>query len=78
MAKINNINVKVTYYVGLGNIKAPTEVINQLNDAADNSKTLDLNTRNDDDYSLATEWLIDNIKERDCCDWECEIEDIDA
>lgn len=78
MAKINNINVKVTYYVGLGNIKAPTEVINQLNDAADNSKTLDLNTRNDYDYSLATEWLIDNIKERDCCDWECEIEDIDA
>jgi len=77
MAKINNINVKVTYYVGLGNIKAPVEVINQLEDAAENFKTLNLDTRDDDSYGLATEWLIDNIKERDCCDWECEIEDMD-
>lgn len=77
MAKINNINVKVTYYVGLGNIKAPIEVINQLEDAAENFKTLNLDTRDDDSYRLATEWLIDNIKERDCCDWECEIEDMD-
>lgn len=27
-------------------------------------------------YPEASEWLSDNIRERDCMDWECEIEDI--
>lgn len=76
MAKIESLDVTVKYRVGLGGLNVPKKVLEQLEDAANNSKTLDLDTRGDKRYAEATEWLIDNIKEADCMDWECEIDDL--
>lgn len=76
MAKIETISVEVKYRVGLGGLNIPKKVLEQLQDAENNCKTLDLNSRDDKRYAEATEWLIDNIRERDCYDWEAEIEEI--
>jgi len=40
-------------------------------EAADECGEVDYNK-----YPNAAEWLRDNIKENDCCDWDCEIEDL--
>ena len=69
MAKIiENIDVTVTYNVGLGNIKVDDNVYQELMDAADECGEVDYQK-----YPNAAEWLRNNIKESDCCDWDCEM-----
>ncbi|WP_407489190.1 hypothetical protein [Elizabethkingia anophelis] len=74
MSNLKKIRVEVTYSVGLGELNVPEKVLDQLLKAYDNNKDLS----GDDmlyssEYSEAAEWLADNIREKDCYNWECEI-----
>ncbi|WP_286894925.1 MULTISPECIES: hypothetical protein [Sphingobacterium] len=73
MAKIKHLTVTVKYRVGLGDISLPKKVLDQLNQAADNGHDIEMN---DQRYPLAGDWLSDTIQERNCMDWECEIEEL--
>lgn len=76
MAKIKKLNVTVTYQVGLGGVSVPKKILEQLEQAAYDFVELGSNTIDSPKYSEATRWLMDNIKERDCMYWECEINQI--
>lgn len=73
--KLKNLSVRVVYMVELGDITAPKKVIEQLKMIYDKSQTMDAMAISE--YPDAAEWLSDNIKERDCFDWECELEDFE-
>lgn len=75
MKKIENLTVQVTYRVGLGSLEVPEIVYKQLNEIADNGREVD---GSDMKYTEALEWMNENIKERDCMDWSCEIEDLNS
>lgn len=70
MKTINNLTVTVTYTVGLGNIKVPKEVYDDL------IKHYDNESWEVPEDSIAAEWLADNIKEKDAMDWGYEIDDL--
>lgn len=70
MKTINNLTVTVTYTVGLGNIKVPEEVYDDL------GKHYDSGSLEVPEDSVAAEWLADNIKEKDAMDWSYEIDDL--
>lgn len=72
MAKLKRIEVKVTYRVGLGDLEVPKDVLDELKEAG--AKTINMQ---DLKYPAAAEWLNDTIQERDCWDWECEIEELE-
>ena len=72
---VDDLVIKVVYRVGLGNAKMPIEVYNQLIDAGKHSKRLDV-SGGSPKHQQAAEWLVDNIKERDCCDWVAEVQEI--
>ena len=74
MRTVKDLTVEVKYRVGLGNVEVPDDVFEQLVEAADNWDRIDPTMMNK--YVEAAEWLTENIRERDCMDWECEIEDI--
>jgi len=73
MKTIKDLSVKVTYSVGLGGLEVSDKVFDQLNEIADNGTEVDGTGM---EYPEAIEWLHDNIKEGDCCDLECEIEEL--
>lgn len=78
MKNIDRISVTVTYSVGLGNVKAPQNVIDELMKAYDNDDVLDAtDTKTIQNYSNAIDWLSDNIKERDCYDHNVELTDLE-
>lgn len=74
MKKIKNISVTVTYKVGLGGLNVPEDVFKQLNEIHDKGIEVD---GSDMKYTEALEWINKNIKERDCMDWSCEIEELE-
>jgi len=74
MKTVKDLTVEVKYRVGLGSVEMPQEVYDQLIEATDNGDVIDPSGM--PKYPEAAEWLSDNIRERDCMDWECEIEDI--
>lgn len=73
MKTIKDLDVKVTYRVGLGNVEVSDKVFKQLNEIADKGIELD---GTGIDYPEANEWLRDNIKESDCCYLEYEISEL--
>ena len=73
MKTIKDLDVKVTYRVGLVDVEVSDEVFEQLSEIAEKGIELD---GTDMDYPEANEWLRDNIKERDCCDLEYEITEL--
>ena len=77
MENINEITVTVKYTVSLGDIEnVPGAVYDELRDAFESCTTISpMSVRNE--YQLAAEWISENIKEADCMDWECEIDDLD-
>lgn len=77
MKTIQNISVTVKYTVSLGNIEdVPQEVYNELMEAFEDGYEINpMSPRNR--YTEAGEWLAANIKESDCMEWECEIDDLD-
>lgn len=74
MKTIKDLTVEVKYRAGLGDVEVPQNVYDQLMEASDNGDVIDPSYYSK--YSEAAEWLTDNIRERNCMDWECEIEDI--
>lgn len=74
MIKVEDLTVKVTYKVGLGDLEIPKNVYEQLQSAFNEGKELDpSDTRF---YPEAALWLSDNIKERDCMEWSAEVEEL--
>jgi hypothetical protein len=73
MKTIEDLTVKVTYKVGLGGLNVSEKIHKQLNEIAENSIELDGMGM---DYPEASDWLKDNIRERDCCNLEYEIEEL--
>lgn len=74
MITIKDLTVKVTYRVGLGEVEMPEKVHQQLLEASKKDDEIKMGSISK--YSDAYEWLSDNIRERDCMDWEAEIEDV--
>lgn len=70
MKLIEGITVKVTYQVGLGSLEVADEMYNALKKCHKDGDIIDLS-----DYSKLRDWLTSNIQERDCCEWEAEIEE---
>jgi hypothetical protein len=70
---VKNLTVTVTYTVGLGDVEMPQEVYEQLLEAHDNGNKIDPTMMIDNE---AEDWVTSKISERDCMDWECEIDDI--
>lgn len=73
MKSIEELSVKVTYRVGLGNLKVSQKVYDQLNEIADSGSEVDGTGM---EYPEAVEWFRNNVKERDCCDIEYEITEL--
>lgn len=71
MAKVKSIEVTVTYRVGLGDLEVPKNVLDELEAAG--CRTIGMQ---DLKHPAAAEWLIDNIREGDCFDWKCEIDEL--
>ena len=72
MKIIKDLNVTVTYTVGLGGVEVPDKVFEQLDKMAKYGITVGL--VNSDEYEEVFVWLIDNIREDDAMDWEYEVE----
>ncbi len=75
MKTVESLTVTVTYKAGLGNVKMPKKVYEELVKAAEKGDEIEMGGISK--YPDAYEWLTDNIKERDCMDWSAEIEDIE-
>lgn len=71
--KVKDLDVKVKYEVGLGDLEMPENVYKQLVEACEDGYTIQWG---DSIYPEASEWLSDNIREQDACDGEIEITDI--
>lgn len=70
MKTIKNLTVTVTYTVGLGDIEVPEEVYDDLTEHYDNGAW------EVPEDSIATEWLAENIIEKDAMSWSYEIDDL--
>jgi hypothetical protein len=70
---VKNIEVRVTFKVGLGSLEIPKKVYEELAELHDKQIELD---SSDLDYPNANEWLVANIKHRDCFECQFEIEDL--
>ena len=73
MRKIEDLTVKVTYEVGLGDVDIPDKVYKELLESFYNNRDIETNSVR---YPLAEKWLNENIRERDCCQWKAEITEL--
>jgi len=74
MVTIKDLTVKVTYRVGLSEAEMPEKVHQQLLESSENGDEIEMGGISK--YPDAYEWLSENIHERDCMDWEAEIEEV--
>lgn len=73
--KIEDLWVKVTYEVRLGDLEMPKKVFDEITEA--NEKCRDIDTMGGlDEYTNASEWLSKEIREEDCMEWKAEIIEI--
>lgn len=73
IVKVEDLWVKVTYEVKLGDLEIPKDVYDEIIGAGEKGKDIEMNSL---EYSNAEGWLSQNIQERDCMDWKCEIIDL--
>lgn len=71
--KVEDLTIKVTYKVGLGDVEMPKEVYEQLVLASEKGDGIEMQSGK---YPDAEIWISDNIKERDCMEWKAEIIDL--
>jgi len=69
--KVKKLSVTVTYKVGLGNVKVPKEVYEELVKAAEKGDEIEMHK-----YPEAAEWMTSNVRERDCFDWNVQIDEL--
>lgn len=75
MITIKDLTVSITYRVGLGDVDVPDRVYKELINIYENGgETHDEDFKN----SEATEWLMNNIRQKDCMDWSAEIEELET
>jgi hypothetical protein len=78
---VKDLNVKVTYYVGLGDVEIPDNIYEAMSECLDEGGEVPLpdecmiNGR--EHLSDVAEWIADHIHEDDAYDWEYEIEDME-
>ncbi len=70
MKKIEDLWVKVSYEVRLGDLEMPQEVFSEIIEA--NGRDIDT-MGGLDKYPKASEWLSENIEEADCMEWKAEV-----
>ncbi len=76
--KIKKINVTITYSVGLGELSIPESIYNEIQRAHEEGVTLDTYTTITlNKFPNAIDWMAENIKEKDCFRWECEIDEFE-
>ncbi len=75
--KIKELNVKVTYYVGLRDVEVSDDLYKALQHMAECGEVSCGLATMDKRIDTAMEWLGDNIQEDDACNWEYEITDME-
>ncbi|MES2379725.1 MAG: hypothetical protein V4538_01700 [Bacteroidota bacterium] len=73
MKNVKRLSVTVTYSVGLSDLQMPEKVLKELTEAANNGDTIEHGMLK---YSEASEWINNNIKERDCFEHNTAIDEI--
>lgn len=76
MKEIKDLQVTVTYKVGLGGLKVTEEVYNQLMEIFEKGQPIDPSGISGIEYPAVSDWIGGNIEERDCFDWEFEIDEL--
>ena len=71
MKTVKELRLKITYEIELNDVKMPQEVYDQLTDAIENGDDIDI--FNPGKHPDAGDWLVENVSERGCMDWEAEI-----
>lgn len=71
--KVKSVTVTVTYQVELSELEMDEEVYNQILEANEKGISLDIHNT---EYPKASDWLCDNIEERDAYEWQIEVDDI--
>lgn len=71
--KVEELWVKVTYEVKLGNLEIPTEVYDEIEESMDQGYDIEINRGR---YPNAEDWLSRKIVESDCMTWKAEIIDV--
>jgi len=74
MVKIKDLDVTVTYRVGLGDIEVPENVFKELEKIVESG--IETDGFEESKYPNAISWLTSNIKEKDCCDWKLTIDEL--
>ena len=72
MKVIKDLNVTVTYTVGLGEVEVPDKVFEQLKKMFDID--ISIGVSHPQEYEDAFEWLTNNISEDDAMVWSYEVE----
>jgi hypothetical protein len=70
---VKDLQVKVTYTVGYGNVEMPKSIYKALLETAEEGDCIEMGEM---DKEELCSWLQANVKEKDCYNWEAEIEDI--
>ena len=73
--KIKKIRVTINYSVGLGELNVDKKTYSELKELFENGVNVTLGDVSEMQFPNASEWLRNNIKERDCYNWECEIDE---
>lgn len=81
MKTIKNLNIKVIYEVGLNRVEVEDEVYESLMKAYNDGGEIPgpdecCHFNGKQELAPASEWIFENIKEKDAMDWEYEVVDI--
>lgn len=79
--KVKELYVKVTYYVGLGDVEIPDDIHDAMSEIMDEGGEVPIPDEcmisGRDHLSDVAGWLSDHIQEDDACDLKYEIEDME-
>lgn len=73
IVKVEDLWVKVTYEVKLGDLEIPKDVYYEIEKASDEGRDIEMNAGR---YVNAEDWLSRKIVESDCMEWKCEVIDL--
>ena len=68
--KVRHLTITVKYIVGYGDVTMPKNVHKELEQACEKMDAIDMQSQK---YPNAAEWLNNNVRERDCMEWEAEV-----
>lgn len=74
--QVKELNVTVTYRVGLQGLEIPQDVYDELIEAYENND--EINAGSENKYLKASDWLSSNICESDCFDLSTQIDDLEV